>query len=243
MNLQSKDQSTLRFKWMLGSFAVIGLPVLIGLGCWQLQRATEKQQLIDSMQQAEPMAFLPPLQTLSSGQYQPVRLTGLLDPQRYFLLDNRTRDGKVGYEIIGVFQPRQEALLVLVNLGWLVAPVSRDNLPQVVLPREEVEISMLVKATDKQLLLAEDHWSEGWPKRIQTLDFNLVQRFVSQPLWQAEARAQAPVVSELDIRWNLNLVPPERHLGYAVQWFALALALLVLLVVSWFRMQREDIDE
>jgi cytochrome oxidase assembly protein ShyY1 len=31
-----------------------------------------------------------------------------------------------------------------------------------------------------------------------------------------------------------NTLPPERHVGYAVQWFALALAMLVMaLVLTW----------
>lgn len=243
MNLQSKDQSTLRFKWMLAGFALFGLPILVGLGCWQLQRADQKQQLLDSMQQAEPLHYLPLSETLSSVQYSMLLLQGRLDQRQYFLLDNRTRDGRVGYEVIALFQPLQEAHLILVNLGWTPAGNSRDELPNVDLPSGVVSLALMAKAQQSSLVLARDQWAEGWPKRIQAIDTQRIEVLLQQPVWHATAKTRESVVDDLDIRWTLNLMTPERHRGYAFQWFALDTALLILLVVSWFRLQGEKHHE
>ena len=42
-----------------------------------------------------------------------------------------------------------------------------------------------------------------------------------------------PYVRDLDIL--PNTLPPERHLGYAVQWFALAIAVFLTALVVTFR--------
>lgn len=42
-----------------------------------------------------------------------------------------------------------------------------------------------------------------------------------------------------DLEILANTLPPERHLGYAVQWFGLALATLVIaLAMTWRRFRR-----
>ena len=40
--------------------------------------------------------------------------------------------------------------------------------------------------------------------------------------------------------WAAPGFPPMRHVGYAVQWFGLALALLVIYIVTNFRRSRQD---
>jgi len=243
MNLQSKDQSTLRFKWMLVCFAVFGLPLLVSLGYWQLQRAEQKQQLMNSLHQAAPLRYLPAAETLSAVQYSALILEGQLDQDKYFLLDNRTRNGHVGYEVIVLFQPLQSSQLILVNLGWIAAGSSRDQLPQIDLPAGNLWLSLLAKAPQEALMLARDQWLDDWPKRIQAIDAPRIEKLLEQPVWQATVKTAEPVIQGLDIRWTLNLMTPERHRGYAFQWFALALALLCLLGAGWYRLQGEKSHE
>ena len=44
-----------------------------------------------------------------------------------------------------------------------------------------------------------------------------------------------PIGYERDLEVLPNTLPPQRHLGYAVQWFALALAALAIFVVLHWR--------
>ena len=66
-------------------------PLLIGLGFWQLDRADEKQRIVEQYstnQQAAPATF-GVLVTGDSLQYRSAWLKGKLDPERRLILDNR----------------------------------------------------------------------------------------------------------------------------------------------------------
>ena len=76
--------------------------LLMVLGFWQLDRAYEKQTIVAAFranQQAAPAG----LATLLAGgnlQYRPAWLTGILDPSRQIVLDNRVKNGRPGYEVL-----------------------------------------------------------------------------------------------------------------------------------------------
>src|SRR3546814_3794695 len=50
----------------------------------------------------------------------------------------------------------------------------------------------------------------------------------------------APLGYARDLDVLPNTLPPERHLGYAVQWFALALAVLAIAALLTFRKRKPD---
>src|SRR3546814_19024501 len=50
----------------------------------------------------------------------------------------------------------------------------------------------------------------------------------------------APLGYARDLDVLPNTLPPERHLGYAVQWFALALAVLAIAALLTFRTRKPD---
>ncbi|MDN5783013.1 MAG: SURF1 family protein, partial [Luteimonas sp.] len=50
----------------------------------------------------------------------------------------------------------------------------------------------------------------------------------------------APLGYARDLDVLPNTLPPERHLGYAVQWFALAAAVLVIALLLTFRKRKQD---
>jgi surfeit locus 1 family protein len=43
--------------------------------------------------------------------------------------------------------------------------------------------------------------------------------------------------------WRPQLLSPDKHLGYAAQWFAIALALIVIYVVVNLRRPEEESDD
>ncbi len=95
--------------------------MLFGLGYWQLQRAEQKQIWLDQ-QAVEPMTrAATALRQLERQAWVPVRLEVELLPYRIFLLDNRTLNGRVGYEVI-VPMRVDEGSLWLASLGWVEAP-------------------------------------------------------------------------------------------------------------------------
>ncbi|SFL94359.1 Cytochrome oxidase assembly protein ShyY1 [Marinobacter zhejiangensis] len=222
-------------------FSASLLPLLLALGVWQVQRAAEKEALLQQWQrQAVTLSWQelagPGLGNeqengLESGQ--PVTLTGHYD-ERSWLLDNRTRDGVAGYEVLTLFQPDQGPALV-VNRGWLRAPASRDVLPVFPSPGGEVTIRGRLADYPEPPVLAQSDGAQGWPRRVQALH-------------QADAAAEASTVVSKVLRlrgsdepgafrvdWQPDYMGPQTHYGYAVQWFSLALVLVVLTIVASYR--------
>lgn len=230
----SKVQANRRFKWMLLVTAILLLPLLIVLGLWQIDRAQEKQQLLDGWQSNPAVGETVELKPMKFGQ---VMLRGSLDSERYFLLDNRMRSGVVGYEVIAVLL-RHEVEPLLVNLGWLPA-VDRHYLPRVDLPAGEVIVSGMKRPVTAGFSLAEPEWSGGWPARVQTLDRAFLSQLYGQSLATEVIQINSPVLPDLDINWPMLGMTPMKHWGYAFQWFAMALALSALLLWSGYRLRRE----
>lgn len=220
--------------WRLLLFSGLFLPLLLFLGAWQLERADEKKALLAQWEkQADSLSWPSHLDAgLVSGQ--PVTLTGRFRPQTW-LLDNRTRDGAPGYEVLTLFEP-VEGAPVVVNRGWIQAPRTRSELPSIDTPSEEVVVSgRLSEYPEPPVLMETAPEHSGWPRRVQSLkqsDVAALRSGVAPLVMRLEGPGQ-PGAYRAD--WAPDHMGPQTHYGYAVQWFSLALALVILTVVASYR--------
>lgn len=229
----------LELEWRLTLFTLVLVPVLASLGFWQLERADEKREL--AFRHAERSA-LPPL-TLSSLQ-QRLSEAGnnatLADRQlafeaafiagQYLLLDNRIRDGRVGYELIAL--AKTESVWVPVNLGWIPGDPSRRSLPEVALPGAIQSLyGRVYQPVEEAYVLAKQPAPEQLPAVIQAFDgYDLspaLSRAVDAEVLPVEVRIDAghPVARRAD--WPIVNQSPAKHTGYAVQWFTMSAVLLI----------------
>lgn len=222
------------FDWRLLVFAGFFLPVLVGLGLWQLERAGEKEtQLAQWQQQAGNLTWA---EQQSSGLRagQPVTLTGRYG-EASWLLDNRTRDGAPGYEVLTVFFP-ERGTPVVVNRGWVQAPRRRDQLPDIGRPTGTFRIEgRLSEFPEPPVLKAVPSSAEGWPRRTQSLSHAEaleVQDDVAGLVLRLSGPEQ-PGAYRAD--WAPDRMGPQTHYGYALQWFSLAIVLVILTVVASYR--------
>jgi cytochrome oxidase assembly protein ShyY1 len=218
--------------WRMTLFALLLLPVVLGLGFWQLERAAEKRSY-----EADYLDRLTALPVAPEGallDFQRVRLHGQFEPGRDFLLDNQTSQGRVGYRVISSFQTG-DGRRWLVNRGFLAGTGARERLPEISTPVEPLTLVGVVWP-DLGLLpiFAADAWSAGWPKRIQRLEVARMARELdnTQP-WEIRLEAGQPGVFE-PASLEMNM-PAVKHTGYAVQWFGLALALALGYLLFGFR--------
>lgn len=215
------------------------LAVLVRLGVWQLQRADYKRALIAQYQQA---GTLPPVSlndavtagTLRSlPRYRQVLARGHYDGTRQVLLPDMVRGDQVGYEVLTplVLEPQQ--LTVLVDRGWLAADPAAKRLPDVHVGGGARQVrGVLGILPVPGIRLGTAPVPAGWPKvmlypRYQDLAPLFGGRLL-QPVLLLDADGPNGFVRD----WRPDVgFPPVRHLAYALQWFALALALVVIWIV------------
>lgn len=227
-------------------FCLLFFPLTVSLGFWQLDRSEEKQTLLDTQTQLfgqEPLRF----DAIGASEsnltlpvsFRPYRLRGHYRSE-YFLLDNRMREGRVGYEVLNLFDT-DAGVSVLVNRGWVAAPRLRSEFPQVSIPGELVSIEGYFYQPDGRIPVYGagniDTLQQAWPKRLQGIDWQAISEQVSsRKFLEREFRLNSmDSPGSLVLDWGMKEISPEKHLGYAVQWFGLSIALLVLTGVYSYR--------
>lgn len=218
-----------KIHWPTTCFAAVFLPIFIGLGCWQLNRAEEKQILQAQFDQRREAAPIELSAAATPEGYTPVRLRGRFDNEHSFLLDNRVSEGRFGYEVITPFQLQGEAGAVLINRGWVVGDPSRRQRPVIDAVDGPVEITGYVHYEEPGYHLAQNIDEPGWPKRLQYVDIDEMQRQLGASLAPFVVRMDSGLPGAYRAQWPIVNMRPENHIGYAVQWFAMALAL----VLAW----------
>lgn len=216
--------------WKLSLFFILMLPCLLSLGFWQLQRGQEKQQileLVDERRSAAPMAISQLLQA-EDVAYVQVRLRGSYLTDRVILLDNQLYQGQFGYEVIMPFRSVGGDLL-LVSRGWVPGSLHREQLP--VLEPVAATVDLLAEVyvpLGEAYTLEDTALPPGWPKRVQVLDLDALAQALSQPLYPYVLRLRSGSATVLQGHWQDVNIQPQKHTAYAVQWFAMAVALVVL---------------
>lgn len=209
------------------------VPTAIALGFWQLDRAAQKQALEEARLASYGALPIDEAELSAAGDFARVRLTGHYDSAHQFFVDNRTRHGMSGYIVVTRFDT-VGGRSVLVNRGWIAARQLREEMP--VAPPPDVEVRIDTTRwpnVRKSIAGSTDTWEETWPKRVQYLDIERM----------AAASGAMPTELRLDDGQAGSLEPiiigeemtPARHLGYAVQWFGLAVAVTIAFVVLGFK--------
>jgi len=223
----------LRFEpeWRLTLVTLVLLPVLVSLGMWQLQRAGEKKVLAAAFEERrqQPPAPLSALwdESADSLAYRRVRLSAQFTPGRYFLLDNSVRGGRFGYEVLAIAETERGS--VLVNRGWTAGDSTRRSLPRVPeLAGTQELVGHVYVSPGRPYLLVEQQFAEGWPKLVQALEMEKLIPLVGGAVFAYPVRLDEGQPGALVTDWRIVNVSPEKHRGYAMQWFTMASVLLVL---------------
>lgn len=219
-----------------GSFHLLCLALLIlliNLGFWQLDRAAWRA---DQWQAMEQQLQQPAISLNSAGAFPAHRLVtaqGRWLNQEALLLQNRTYDGQAGVEVLVPFQTTQG--LVLVNRGF-VAWNYGAVLPSVN-PATSLEILGRIAPVDENPVLANVDSADN--PLVQTRDLAVLSTRLGAPI-VSEVRLVAEHPDALATNWQFNRIGPEKHLGYAVQWFCMSFALLILWVVVFIRSKKNN---
>tara|TARA_A100000164_G_scaffold382039_1_gene437631 strand:- start:4228 stop:4971 length:744 start_codon:yes stop_codon:yes gene_type:complete len=223
--------------WKTLLFVLLVIPILIKLGFWQLERADEKLALQARYAQQQ-LAPPVPLSTLAFSEelaYKPVYILAEIDNDHTVLLDNRIYDGQVGYQVLSPAL-MQNGQAVLVNRGWIAGFLDRRRLPEVPPIIGQVRLlGNIYLPLGEAVILAADQWSNQWPLVVQWVDIERLELHLGRELLPLTVRLQADSKGALTADWPTVNVKPEKHRGYALQWFIMALALLLFWLYSSIR--------
>ncbi|MGF1611476.1 MAG: SURF1 family protein [Kiloniellales bacterium] len=237
------ERGRLRFRptpWAT-AFTIVGLAALIGLGTWQLQRLEWKEEQIaerHARSTEEAVALPGGLGDPQALDYVRVALTGRFLHDRELHLGSRTLKGAVGYHVVTPLL-LDDGRTILVDRGWVpperLDPTSRAE-GQVA---GEVEIEALLRPGGWRgwtlTRPANDPAGNLWlwldlPAMFEALGAEAAG--LGRPITSVYAEALpngAPgglpvaVAGAIDLR--------NEHLQYALTWYALALALLIIYLV------------
>jgi surfeit locus 1 family protein len=219
--------------------AIVLIALLISLGRWQLRRADEKRALFDSFAAGTDATQTIELRTPPVRRYQHVGASGHYDPTRQILIDNMVNAERAGYFVITPFALAGGGW-VLVNRGWVPLGASRAERPAIPVSGDVRQVrgradhmpSPGIQMGTKAVLAPPYPVVAAFPSR------NEIARLLGESSWTSATDLVLLDPGEPDgyVRdWSPPGFPPMRHIGYAVQWFALALTLFILWVVTNLR--------
>ena len=207
----------LRPRWIAGHLlAVITVIAFVNLGFWQLRRHEEKADLRDAVAAAQALPPIP-ITEAPEGSYRRVSATGTFDGSLQTKV-LRSQGGASGYHVITPFL-FDEGLAVLVDRGWISldtempAPFAQvTEIEGTLWPAEEGSsipdsLSPAVRRIDPEIPAA-------------FADYEFLGEYLLLTGFGYEGQ-NAPILPD----------PPEvslgPHMGYALQWFAFTLVVLI----------------
>ncbi len=219
-------------RWIVPILTLVVTAALCKLALWQWQRAAEKEAWLEQMAVARQVA---PLTLAQLDWRSPEALDGKslrgqvqwVSPY-VWLLDNQIVAGEIGYDVIIPVRASGDAALpqhplLLVNLGWLPASASREQLPQPVIP-QTLMLDGLLRIRPGGILLGQNIEAGPYPNRLQSVRADAIRQVIGLPLADAVFYQQH---SPFIYHYQQNVMPPEKHRAYALQWLGLALVVLV----------------
>ena len=229
--------------------AVLLIAAGCALGSWQLRRMHLKQAMRAQVAEVLRVRAARPLASAADParrlRYDWAAGAGVFLPRPAWLLDNQQRAGRVGVRVFRLFQPHGARVPLLIEMGWLPFAAGRQLPPIPPPPSGAVAVrGLLLPPPSPGLLAGAGTAGADGAQLVIALE-------PAKIAANAGLAAIAPRVLRLDPALPIghvrdldvlpNTLPPERHLGYAVQWFALAAAVFciaLLLTLRHFRRLR-----
>lgn len=249
MNIHLFKAFPLKINGFVFLFSLLVFTLLIKLGFWQLDRADQKDLRLDKMQFYQQQATLnlddilnllaqKGSEKVGDEEFNdlPVRLSGIFDNKHKFLLDNQVHKGNQGYRVIQLFRDEISDVTVLVNLGWVHGGIDRSFIPEIADIKGQIEFSGKIRVMESSMVLEDEILqSSSWPQRIQVIDINKISRLLAQPLLPFVVYVDNDDSLGYIKEWVPIVMPPEKHRGYAFQWFSLALAWFILMLSASYK--------
>lgn len=224
---------TVRFtpSWMMIFLTALVISFFMRLGFWQIQRAEQKEQMVlaqKSFAQQAPIEWNG--QKKLPLQYQRLHVIGRYLPE-LFLLDNQHQQHQFGFDVLSPLI-LNDGGLVLIDRGWVAGDSTRRTFPKVSTPDTLVQIQGIAYfPSNKQWVLGPNVEKKSSKLIIlETLDPKTVSQILQKKVYPFIIRLDKEDEHGFVRQWAIVSMPPQRHLAYAWQWFAMALVVFIIFI-------------
>ena len=219
--------------------------ILCVLGTWQVFRYLDKQERIAQINQRSEQGVITHdrLPMLALDDVRDVQIS--IDPKAsstsLLWLDNQQHNGQVGFKLIVPVNTKQGWLLV--NLGWVAGRVDRLALPMIPSLHElQAPLSGAISIPGLNSFITETAIADGvFPKVIQQIEFTRISELLHLPLLPYMLTVTQPSVDFVR-EWRPVVMEPAKHIGYALQWYGLAIAAAVIYLIAR-RRKAQNLEE
>ena len=221
----------------------VALAGFVSLGWWQIGRGREKQALVESFARGTQSSV-----ELAGGvtvdelpRYQHVRAEGRYLAAQQVLVDNMpsTTSGRPGYRVLTPFERADSDRLLLVDRGWVPLGRSRETLPPVAVDEGHRAVAGRLDALPAPGVRVGQAAAPGdtrWPRVLNFPRPQDLEQALGRPVESRIVLLDPAAPDGFERVWRPALqFGPERHLGYAIQWFALAITTLAIFVALSLR--------
>lgn len=230
--------------------AVLAIVAFVSLGQWQLSRMHQKQAMLDAVEATLAARTALPLSVAGDAararDYDWSAGQGRFVDRPAFVLDNQIHAGVPGLRVYRLFAPVDAAPL-LVDLGWTPLADRATRLPEATVVRgdgllgRDMALRGLLAPPPSAGLALGPALAPGDAVLMTRIELEAIAADAGLPALPPRVLRVDPALDvgyarDLDVL--PNTLPPDKHLGYAVQWFGLALAVLVIALVLTFRKRR-----
>jgi surfeit locus 1 family protein len=225
----------IKLRWIIAYLALFTL--FLSLGAWQISRANQKQDFLqlEATRVNEKIELTTQTQNdVAALRYKPASVVGHFDTQKQLLLDNQIDSGKAGYFVFTPFKIQNSNKAILVNRGWIAVIEPRTNLPNVDFSVEnETTLTGRINAFPSigLKLSGANQPTNTNPAIVGLIDTQVLTQTLGYELFNFQLELDANTPNGFKREWAAaQIMQPEQHLAYALQWFGLALVLTIIFI-------------
>lgn len=222
--------------------ALVGVAVLCSLGTWQMQRLHWKNGIVTQLENEYRALENNRAGNLSTATLQKLsqekhplaigKVHGALKREGAILLGPKSEEGRVGYHLL-VPMELADGRTLIVNTGWVDA-IWKDSLEDrlVLLPDENIAVTGILRKPDWNSFTsknspANDLWFRADIDEIANA------KNIASPypfvLYRSASEPSLHDIRPIDEHW----LPRNKHLQYALFWYAMAATLLIVYGFYW----------
>jgi len=218
----------MRFRFFIPASLIIAtLALLISLGFWQLDRADEKRAIEDQIASANSgdVEIVASTEFLKEKEYYHVRLQGSYIDDKQFIYDNQIVDQISGYYVLTPLVSKGDSKAVLINRGFIPWNGRRDKLADIDIADKLTEVKVQISKPVKRMELEASELTGDFPVLIQALDLDEMSTIAALDFASVIGLLSPESDNGFVRQWEPYTGSIERHIGYAIQWFLMALVL------------------